>query len=100
MKLTPREKDKLMLFTAFLLAKMRKENGLTLNYPEAIAYISGMVVEGAREGKTVSELVAYGKSLLTKDDIRPGIKELITNIQVECTCTDGTKLISIHNPIN
>ncbi|WP_256384627.1 urease subunit gamma [Photobacterium toruni] len=99
MKLMPREKDKLMLFTAFLLAKMRKENNLKLNYPEAVAYISGMIVEGAREGKTVAELMDYGTTLLSADDIRPGIKNLIVNVQVECTCTDGTKLISIHNPI-
>ncbi len=99
MELTPREKDKLLLFTAALLAERRKEKGLKLNYPEAVAYISGAILEGAREGKTVAELMAYGRTLLTGDDVMEGIAEMVEEVQVEATFPDGTKLVTVHNPI-
>ncbi|WP_028580278.1 urease subunit gamma [Desulfogranum japonicum] len=99
MELTPREKDKLLLFTAALLAERRKEKGLKLNYPEAVAYISGAILEGAREGKTVAELMAYGRTLLTRDDVMDGIAEMVEEVQVEATFPDGTKLVTVHTPI-
>lgn len=99
MELTPREKDKLLLFTAGMLAKQRKTQGLKLNYPESIAYISAEILEGARAGKTVAELMSYGKTLLTTSDVMSGIAEMIADIQVEATFPDGTKLVTIHNPI-
>ena len=99
MQLTPQEKDKLLVFTAALLAERRKAKGLKLNYPEAIAYITDTVVEGAREDKTVAQLMSEGARLLTTDDVLPGVAELIPLIQVEAHFLDGTKLISIHNPI-
>ena len=99
MELTPREKDKLLLFTAALLAERRKEKGLKLNYPEAIAYISAAILEGAREGKTVAELMNYGTTLLSRDDVMDGIAEMIDEVQVEATFPDGTKLVTVHNPI-
>tara|TARA_B100001250_G_C19758976_1_gene771520 strand:+ start:545 stop:1195 length:651 start_codon:yes stop_codon:yes gene_type:complete len=99
MDLTPREKDKLMLFTASLLAKQRKERGVKLNYPEAIAYISAEILEGARDGKNVAEMMEYGRQLLTADDVMDGVSEMITDIQVEATFLDGTKLVTVHNPI-
>jgi urease subunit gamma/beta len=99
MELTPREKDKLLLFTAALLAERRKARGLKLNYPEAIAYISGAVLEGARDGRTVAELMAAGTRLLSADDVMDGVAELITEVQVEATFPDGTKLVTIHQPI-
>lgn len=99
MELTPREKDKLMLFTAALLAERRKAKGLKLNYPEAIALISAEIMEGARAGKTVAELMDYGRTLLTRDDVMSGIPEMITEVQVEATFPDGTKLVTVHNPI-
>ncbi|WP_159715170.1 urease subunit gamma [Blochmannia endosymbiont of Camponotus nipponensis] len=99
MKLLPREKDKLLLFIAALLAERRRNRGLKLNYPEAIALISSIILEGAREGKTVAELMDIGKNVLTRDDVMTGIPEMITNIQVEATFTDGTKLVTIHDPI-
>ncbi|HIF9059203.1 urease subunit gamma [Photobacterium damselae] len=99
MELTPREKDKLLLFTAGLVAERRKERGLKLNYPESIALISCAIMEGARDGKTVAELMNFGRTILTADDVMEGIPEMIPNIQVECTFPDGTKLISIHEPI-
>ncbi|ARR51317.1 TPA: urease subunit gamma [Photobacterium damselae] len=99
MELTPREKDKLLLFTAGLVAERRKERGLKLNYPESIALISCAIMEGARDGKTVAELMNFGRTILTADDVMEGIPEMIPNIQVECTFPDGTKLVSIHEPI-
>jgi len=97
--LTPREKDKLLLFTAGLLAERRKARGLKLNYPEAIAYISCAVLEGARDGKTVAELMSYGATLLTRHDVMDGIAEMIHDVQVEATFPDGTKLVTVHQPI-
>ncbi len=99
MELTPREKDKLLLFTAGIVAERRKERGLKLNYPESIALISCAIMEGARDGKTVAELMNFGRTILTADDVMEGIPEMIPNIQVECTFPDGTKLVSIHEPI-
>lgn len=99
MELTPREKDKLLIFTAALLAERRKNRGLKLNYPEAVAYISAAIMEGAREGKTVAELMSYGTTLLTRQDVMDGIAELIPEVQIEATFPDGTKLVTIHNPI-
>jgi urease subunit gamma len=99
MELSPREKDKLMLFTAALLAERRKARGLKLNYPEAVAYISAAILEGARDGKTVAELMSYGATLLTRDEVMDGIAEMIPEVQVEATFPDGTKLVTVHNPI-
>ena len=99
MELTPREKDKLLIFTAALLAERRKERGLKLNYPEAIAYISAAIMEGARDGKTVAELMSYGATLLTREDVMEGIAEMIPDIQIEATFPDGTKLVTVHHPI-
>lgn len=99
MDLTPREKDKLLLFTAGLLAERRKARGLKLNHPEAVAYISCAVLEGARDGKTVAELMSYGATLLTRNDVMDGIAEMIHDVQVEATFPDGTKLVTVHQPI-
>ncbi len=99
MELTPREKDKLLLFTASLLAERRKERGLKLNYPEAVAYISGAIMEGARDGKSVAELMDYGRGLLGTDDVMDGIADMVDNVQVEATFPDGSKLVTVHNPI-
>jgi urease subunit gamma len=99
MELTPREKDKLLLFTAGLLAERRKARGLKLNYPESVAFIAAAVMEGARDGKTVAELMSYGATLLTRDDVMEGIPEMIHEVQVEATFPDGTKLVTVHNPI-
>lgn len=99
MELTPREKDKLLLFTAALLAERRKTRGLKLNYPEAVALISAAIMDGARDGKTVAELMSYGTTLLTRQDVMDGIAELIPEVQIEATFPDGTKLVTIHNPI-
>ena len=99
MELTPREKDKLLLFTAALVAERRKARGLKLNYPEAIAYISAAILEGARDGRTVAELMSEGTRLLGADDVMDGIAELITEVQVEATFPDGTKLVTVHQPI-
>ncbi len=99
MELTPREKDKLLLFTAGLLAERRKERGVKLNYPEAVAFISCAIMEGARDGRTVAELMGYGATLLTRDDVMEGIAEMIPEVQVEATFPDGTKLVTVHNPI-
>jgi len=99
MQLSPREKDKLMLFTAALLAERRKARGLKLNYPEAVAFISAAILEGARDGKTVAELMSYGATLLARDDVMDGIAEMIPEVQVEATFPDGTKLVTVHNPI-
>jgi len=99
MELTPREKDKLLLFTAALLAERRKARGLKLNYPEAVAYISAAILEGARDGRTVAELMEEGTRLLTEDDVIEGVAELIPDVQVEATFPDGTKLVTVHQPI-
>jgi len=99
MQLTPQEKDKLLIFTAALLAERRKERGVKLNYPEAIAYITAAILEGARDGRTVSDLMSYGTTLLTRADVMDGIAEMIHEVQVEATFPDGTKLVTVHNPI-
>lgn len=99
MELSPREKDKLLLFTAALLAERRKARGLRLNYPEAVAFISAAVMEGARDGKTVAELMHYGTTLLTRDDVMEGVPEMIPEVQIEATFPDGTKLVTVHDPI-
>ncbi|QTN29931.1 urease subunit gamma [Rhodoferax sp. AJA081-3] len=99
MELTPREKDKLLLFTAALLAERRKARGLKLNYPEAMALISAAVMEGARDGKTVAQLMSEGRTVLTRDDVMEGIAEMIPDIQVEASFPDGTKLVTVHQPI-
>ena len=99
MELSPREKDKLLVFTAALLAERRKARGLKLNYPEAVAYISAAVMEGAREGKTVAQLMSEGATILTRDDVLEGVAEMIEQVQVEATFADGTKLVTVHQPI-
>ena len=99
MELTPREKDKLLIFTAALLAERRKARGLKLNYPEAVAFISAAIMEGARDGRSVAELMGYGTTLLTRSDVMEGIAEMIPEIQVEATFPDGTKLVTVHHPI-
>jgi urease subunit gamma len=99
MELTPREKDKLLIFTAALLAERRKARGLKLNYPEAIALICAAVMEGARDGKTVAQLMSEGRTVLTRDDVMDGISEMIPDIQIEATFPDGTKLVTVHQPI-
>ena len=99
MELTPREKDKLLIFTAAMLDEQRKARGIKLNYPEAMALISAAIMEGAREGRTVAELMSYGTTLLTRDDVMEGIAEMIPEVQVEATFPDGTKLVTVHNPI-
>ena len=99
MDLTPREKDKLLLFTAGLLAERRRARGLKLNVPEAIAFISAAILEGARDGRSVAELMQYGTTLLRRDDVMDGVAELILDIQVEATFPDGTKLVTVHDPI-
>ena len=99
MELTPREKDKLLVFTAALLAERRKARGLKLNYPEAVAFISAAVMEGAREGRSVSELMGWGTTLLRRDEVMEGVPEMVPEIQVEATFPDGTKLVTVHNPI-
>jgi urease subunit gamma len=99
MELTPREKDKLLIFTAALLAERRKARGLKLNYPEAIAFISAAIMEGARDGQTVAYLMGYGSTLLTRNDVMEGVPEMIPDIQVEATFPDGTKLVTVHHPI-
>jgi urease subunit gamma len=99
MELTPREKDKLLLFTAALLAERRLARGLKLNYPEAIALISATVMEGARDGKTVAQLMSSGREILTRSDVMEGVPEMIPDIQVEATFPDGTKLVTVHQPI-
>ena len=99
MDLTPREKDKLQIFTAGLLAERRKARGLRLNYPEAVALITCAVLEGARDGNTVAELMAHGTRVLTRGDVMEGVPEMIPDIQVEATFPDGTKLVTVHHPI-
>ena len=99
MELTPREKDKLLLFTAALLAERRKARGLKLNYPEAVALISAAVLEGARDGLSVAALMSLGRTILTREDVMEGIPEMIPDIQIEGTFPDGTKLVTVHQPI-
>jgi urease subunit gamma len=99
MDLTPREKDKLLIFTAALLAERRRARGLKLNYPEAVALISAAIMEGARDGKSVAELMAEGTRILNRDDVMDGIPEMIPDIQVEATFPDGSKLVTVHQPI-
>jgi len=99
MELTPREKDKLLIFTAALVAERRKARGLKLNYPEATAFITAAVLEGARDGRSVAELMSYGTTLLTRADVMEGVPEMIPDIQVEATFPDGTKLVTVHQPI-
>ncbi len=99
MELTPREKDKLLIFTAALLAERRKNRGLKLNYPEAVAYITAAIMEGVRDGKTVAELMTFGTTLLGRGDVMEGVPEMISEIQVEATFPDGTKLVTVHQPI-
>ena len=99
MELTPREKDKLLVFTAALLAERRRARGLKLNYPEAVAFITAALLEGARDGRSVSDLMGYGATLLRRDEVMEGVPEMIPEIQVEATFPDGTKLVTVHHPI-
>ncbi|MFP6791920.1 MAG: urease subunit gamma [Pseudomonadales bacterium] len=99
MELSPRDKDKLLIFTAALLAERRKARGVKLNYPEAIALISAEVMEGARDGRSVAELMSHGKTILKADDVMEGVPEMIHEVQVEATFPDGTKLVTVHDPI-
>ncbi|HOA95531.1 MAG TPA: urease subunit gamma [Quisquiliibacterium sp.] len=99
MDLTPREKDKLLIFTAALLAERRRARGLKLNHPEAVAFLSAAILEGARDGRSVAELMGYGRTLLTRADVMDGVAEMIPDIQVEATFPDGTKLVTVHQPI-
>ena len=99
MELTPREKDKLLIFTAALVAERRKARGLKLNYPEAVAYVTAGILEGARDGKSVAELMSYGTTLLKREEVMDGVAEMIPEIQVEATFPDGTKLVTVHHPI-
>ena len=99
MELTPREKDKLVIFTAALLAERRRARGLKLNYPETVALITSAILEGARDGKTVAELMSYGSTIITRAEVMEGIAEMIPEIQVEATFPDGTKLVTVHQPI-
>lgn len=99
MHLSPQEKDKLLIFTAALVAERRKQRGLKLNYPEAVAFISAAILEGARDGRRVADLMSYGATLLTRADVMDGVAEMILEVQVEATFPDGTKLVTVHNPI-
>lgn len=99
MELTPREKDKLLLFTAGLLAERRKARGLKLNYPEAVAFISAAILEAARDGRSVAEVMSVGATLLKRDEVMEGVADMITEVQVEATFPDGTKLVTVHKPI-
>jgi urease subunit gamma len=99
MELLPRERDKLLIFTAGLVAERRLARGLRLNYPEAVAYISAAVMEGARDGKSVAQLMSEGRTVLTRDDVMEGVAEMIPDIQVEATFPDGTKLVTVHQPV-
>ncbi|WP_116472728.1 urease subunit gamma [Zobellella maritima] len=99
MELSPREKDKLLLFTAALLAERRLARGLKLNYPESVAYLSAAIMEGARDGRTVAELMGSGRSWLTREQVMDGVAEMIREVQVEATFPDGTKLVTLHDPI-
>jgi urease subunit gamma len=99
MELTPREKDKLLIFTAALLAERRRARGLKLNYPETVAFISAAIMEGARDGRSVADLMSYGATLLSREDVMEGVPEMIPDIQVEATFPDGTKLVTVHHPV-
>ena len=99
MELTPREKDKLLLFTAALLAERRLARGVKLNYPESMAYISAAIMEGARDGRSVADMMSYGRTLLTREQVMPGVPELLAEVQIEATFPDGTKLVTVHTPI-
>jgi len=99
MELTPRERDKLLIFTAALLAERRKARGLKLNYPEAVAFLSAAIMEGARDGRSVAELMQAGTTLLSRDEVMEGVAEMIPEIQIEATFPDGTKLVTVHQPI-
>ena len=99
MELSPREKDKLLIFTAALLAERRRARGVKLNYPECIALISAEIMEGARDGKTVAELMSHGKTILKTEEVMEGVAEMIHEVQVEATFPDGTKLVTVHEPI-
>ena len=99
MELTPREKDKLLIFTAALLAERRRARGLKLNHPETVALLTAAILEGARDGHSVAELMSYGTTLLTREDVMEGVPEMIPDLQVEATFPDGTKLVTVHNPI-
>jgi urease subunit gamma len=99
MDLLPREKDKLIVFTVGLLAERRRAKGIKLNYPEAVAYISAAILEGAREGRTVADLMSYGATLLERSEVMDGVPEMIPDIQIEATFPDGTKLVTVHDPI-
>ncbi|MGS2745012.1 urease subunit gamma [Halomonas sp. LS-001] len=100
MELTPRDKDKLLLFSAAQLAERRKARGLKLNYPEAVALISFEIIEGARDGRSVADLMSYGREILSRDDVMEGVSEMVDEVQVEATFPDGTKLVTVHAPIN
>jgi urease subunit gamma len=100
MDLTPREKDKLLLFTAALLAERRRARGLKLNHPEAVALISAAILEGARDGRTVAELMSLGRTILSREEVMEGVPEMIHEVQIEATFPDGTKLVTVHNPIH
>jgi urease subunit gamma len=99
MELLPREKDKLLIFTASLMAERRKARGVKLNYPEVVALIAAAIIEGARDGRTVAELMTYGATVVKRDEVMEGVPEMISSVQVEATFPDGTKLVTIHNPI-
>jgi urease subunit gamma len=99
MELTPRERDKLLMFTACLLAERRRARGLKLNYPETVALITGAILEGARDGKTVAELMSYGTKIISRAEVLEGVPEMIPEIQVEATFVDGTKLVTVHHPV-
>ncbi|MBA3507540.1 MAG: urease subunit gamma [Betaproteobacteria bacterium] len=99
MELTPREKDKLLLFTAALVAERRLARGVKLNYPEAVAFITAAIMEGARDGRTVAELMSFGATVLTRAQVMDGVPEMIPEVQVEATFPDGTKLVTVHHPI-
>ena len=99
MELTPREKDKLLIFVAAQLAEQRRARGVKLNYPESVALISAAIMEGARDGRSVAALMSYGSEILSRDDVMEGIPELLQEVQVEATFPDGTKLVTVHNPI-
>ncbi len=99
MHLSPQEKDKLLIFTAALVAERRKARGLKLNHPEAVAFLSAAIMEGARDGRTVADLMSYGRTLLSREDVMDGIPEMIPEVQVEATFPDGTKLVTVHQPI-
>ena len=99
MDLLPQERDKLLIFTAALVAERRRARGLKLNYPEAVAFISAALLEGARDGRSVADLMSYGTTILTREDVMPGVADMVSEVQVEATFPDGTKLVTVHNPI-